>query len=187
MSVETFAIIFTVVCIFLAGRNSIHTWWTGIVACILYGAVFYDAKLYADMLLQVFFIGTSVNGYLKWKGGNNVEIPISTTHRTEFVSYIGLAIVVAIGYALLLKTCTDAAAPMMDSLVLTLSVVAQLLLMSRKLENWPVWIAVNTISVPLYIERGLYQSAVMYSVFFLHAFYAWYSWNRTLNEQTKTV
>jgi nicotinamide mononucleotide transporter len=48
--------------IVLAARNSVHTWWTGIVGCALFGAVFFLSRLYADTLLQVFFIGTSAVG-----------------------------------------------------------------------------------------------------------------------------
>ena len=33
----------TTASIVLAGRNSIHTWWTGIIGCLLFGVVFYEA------------------------------------------------------------------------------------------------------------------------------------------------
>lgn len=42
--------------IFLAGRNSVHTWWTGIIGCALFAILFYQVKLYADVLLQIFFL-----------------------------------------------------------------------------------------------------------------------------------
>jgi hypothetical protein len=44
--------------ILLAGRNSVHTWWTGIVGCLLFGALFLQSRLYADVLLQGFFLVT---------------------------------------------------------------------------------------------------------------------------------
>jgi hypothetical protein len=46
---------FNAASIFLAGRNSIHMWWTTIVGCVLFAYVFFHARLYADVTLQMFF------------------------------------------------------------------------------------------------------------------------------------
>jgi nicotinamide mononucleotide transporter len=53
---EIFANIFNLVSVFLANRNHVHTWWTGIVGTILFGVLFFEVKLYADVILQIFFI-----------------------------------------------------------------------------------------------------------------------------------
>jgi nicotinamide mononucleotide transporter len=175
---EIVAVFFTVVCIFLAGRNNVHTWWTGIIACISYGFVFFDAKLYADMILQVFFVATSIRGWVLWvETKDKPAIPITTTPPRFLLAYAIIGGVVLVMYTMLLKTFTDAYAPGWDSAVLVLSVIAQLMLMRRKLENWYVWIAVNTIAVPLFWNRELYLSSVLYAVFWFHAWYATYRWN----------
>lgn len=59
----------TALAILLAGRNSVHTWWTGIVGCSLFALLFFQAKLYADVLLQAFYVVTSVLGWWKWVRG----------------------------------------------------------------------------------------------------------------------
>lgn len=197
---EWAAVIMTASCIFLAGRNNIHTWWTGIVACILYGALFYDAKLYADVTLQAFFIGTSIIGWKSWmsttnkitvqtsKGNVDIfdskEVPITKASAVSMIAYIGVALCAAALYGAILHKFTDAYAPWIDSMVLTLSVVAQLLLMRRQVQNWPVWIIVNTLSVPLYFSRELYLSAAMYSVFFVNAIVSWVHWNKLIKAQS---
>jgi nicotinamide mononucleotide transporter len=58
------------------------------------------------------------------------------------------------------------------------SVIAQVLLMGRRIENWPVWLLVNTISVPLYASRGLYLTAVLYAAYWINALVAWRHWRR---------
>ena len=196
---EWSAVIMTAICIFLAGRNNIHTWWTGIIACILYGALFFDAKLYADVTLQAFFIATGVIGWRNWvstthkrtvqtaKGDVDVfdykEPPITKATGPAFAIYIVIACVTAIGYGFLLHSYTDAYAPWIDSTVLTMSVVAQLMLMRRQVQNWPVWVLVNTLSIPLYFSRELYLSAAMYSVFWVNALISWKHWTALMNEQ----
>lgn len=172
---ELSAILFTAVCIFLAGRNSVHTWWTGIVACIFYGFVFYDAKLYADMVLQGFFIGTGILGWKMWNADIDKR-PQKYMSSAQFAAAVIFGAFVTGLYSLALYYYTDAAAPLWDSAILAFSVIAQLLLMSRYVHTWPMWVIVNIISVPLYWSRDLHLSAVLYSVFLVHAIWATYYW-----------
>jgi nicotinamide mononucleotide transporter len=174
---ELSANIMTAVCIFLAGRNNIHTWWTGIVACILFAFLFFDVKLYADVTLQIFFIATGIIGWMNWKMRDR---EITSIKSTNLILNLVLANVVALMYGSILYTFTDAYAPFVDSLVLTFSVLGQFLLMKRYVQAWPVWVVVNILSVPLYFSRELYLTAGMYSLFLLNAIYSWYSWNKQL-------
>lgn len=176
---ELAANIGTVICIFLAGRNSVHTWWTGIIACILFMILFYSAKLYADVLLQVFFVGTSLIGWYGWsKFKDKPVLKIQKTPGALLLIYGLIAVIVAFVYGQILHKFTDAYAPHIDSLVLTFSVLAQLLLMKRRLENWSVWVLVNILSVPLFWSRELYLTSVLYSVFLVHAIYAAMQWRK---------
>jgi nicotinamide mononucleotide transporter len=186
---EWSAIFATVLCVFLAGRNSVHSWWIGIIGTILYAMLFYQFNLFADVLLQMFFVLT---GFIGWYSWANPDWKVSfiepsekiskATAKSSLIMFIG-AVCVAICYGVLLKTFTTAYAPFVDSLVLTFSVVAQLLLMRRKLENWPFWILVNTVAVPLYWSRELYPTAIMYSAFWVHAWWAWHKWKIIIKEQ----
>lgn len=181
---EYLAIAFTVICVVLAGQNNVHTWWTGIVACILYAFVFYDAKLYADVLLQGFFMITGAIGWVLWnKNPDETILHIKKTTSFNTLLILGASFTLASMYSVMLETFTDAANPMLDSLVLTLSISAQILLMQRRLETWYFWIAVNTISVPLFWIRGLEATAILYAVFWVHAIYAAFNWNKIYAKQ----
>ena len=85
--------------------------------------------------------------------------------------------------ALLLVHFTDAFAPGWDSLLLTGSVIGQVLMMNRKLENWIFWLGVNTIAVPLFYSRGLYLTSALYGAYWLHAVYAYLKWRETYRTQ----
>jgi nicotinamide mononucleotide transporter len=65
-----------------------------------------------------------------------------------------------------------------DSTVLAFSVLAQLLLMRRKYETWWFWLLVNTISIPLYVSRGLVLTAVLFAAFWVNAAVAMVRWRR---------
>jgi nicotinamide mononucleotide transporter PnuC len=101
-------------------------------------------------------------------------------------TYIFLAVLVAAVYGWILHTYTNAFAPWIDSTVLTFSIVAQLLLMSRKVQNWPVWVLVNTLSVPLYFSRELYLTSALYAVFFVNALVSWRTWVNLAKEPQPT-
>jgi nicotinamide mononucleotide transporter len=168
---------FIAAAIFLAGRNNIHTWWLGIVGCALFAWVFYEARLYADVTLQGFFILTSIYGWWKWlHGQQGAELPVRFSAPRSLLGWGLAATAVAIAYGWLLWRFTDAYAPFLDSIVLAFSVLGQLLMMERRVENWWSWLLVNTVAVPLYASRGLYVTSVLYAAFWVNALVALRKW-----------
>jgi nicotinamide mononucleotide transporter len=182
-ALEWAAVSMTTLCIWLAGQNKVLSWPTGIVAVLLYAVLFVDAKLYADALLQVFFVGTSFFGWYVWlQRKDKPATPIRSVKTWMVAAMAVVGVGVSYAYSLLLIHYTDSPAPMLDSMVLVFSVIGQLLLMLRYIQNWPTWILVNTVSVPLYFSRELYVTAIMYAVFWVHAWYAWWLWNKESKE-----
>lgn len=170
---------FATVSILLAGRNSVHTWWTGIVGCALFAWLFFLTQLYADVTLQIAFIATSAVGWRWWaRGTGGAPAPVTHAPRTGLALLGVVSVAVALGYGALLHYFTDAYAPFIDSFVLTLSLLGQLLLVRRQVETWPVWIAVNTIAAPLYFSRGLTLTAFLYAAYWCNACYGWWRWRR---------
>lgn len=167
--------------ILLAGLNSRHTWWTGIVGCCLFAGVFFSAKLYADVTLQGFFIVTSALGWWNWlHGRSGGELPVRRVAQSWAALWLVLACGVAAGYGWLLHRFTDAYAPFLDSVVLAFSVLGQFLLMGRRYESWWCWLLVNTIAVPLYLSRGLAVTAVLYAAFWVNAVVALVRWRKLI-------
>lgn len=166
------------VSILLAGRNSLHTWWTGIAGCVLFAILFEQARLYADASLQVFFIVASLVGWWHWlHGGRDRQpLPIRRTSKPALLLSAAAGAAAAIGYGALLHAWTDAYAPFLDSMVLSFSVLAQVLMIQRRLESWPFWLLVNTVAVPLFASRGLYVTAALYAVYWINALVSWRHW-----------
>lgn len=166
-------------CILLAGRNNIHTWWTGIVGCTLFAVLFYHTQLYADVVLQVFFVVTGLVGWVQWLRGHRGDVlPITHARIRTLTLILPIALSATAAYGALLHYYTNAYAPFFDSAVLVFSVVAQFLLMQRKVDNWPFWILVNSIAVPLYASRGLYLTSFLYGVYWINAVLSWFWWRR---------
>lgn len=175
---EIFANIFNLVSVFLANRNIVHTWWIGIIGGILYGVMFYEVKLYADVILQIFFVLTNIYGWWAWVYGGAKQRELLIT-RIDFKSLVlfGIAAIgLTVGHGFLLHRLTDASFPFVDSVILVFSIIAQFLLMRRKLESWYFWILVDAVAVPLYAAKELYLTSAIYFVFLLNAVWGLLNW-----------
>jgi nicotinamide mononucleotide transporter len=169
------------VSILLAGRNNIHSWWLGIVGCAMFAVLFYSSQLYADVALQLFFIVTCAIGWIEWlKGDHGQSLRITSARPATLAWMAGAGLAATVAYGLLLRHYTNAFAPFIDSSVLMFSIIAQVLLMGRRVETWPVWVLVNTVAVPLYASRGLYLTAVLYAAYWINALVSWWFWRRQM-------
>lgn len=171
----------------LAGRNNVHSWWLGVIGCSMFAALFYSSRLYADVALQGFFIVTCLIGWRRWLGGGGGALPISKARPLLVGSMAVAGLAATAAYGLMLQAWTDAYAPFIDSAVLMFSIIAQLLLMGRRLQTWPFWLLVNTVSIPLYASRGLYLTAALYAAYWLNALASWFFWRRQMRGQEATA
>lgn len=178
---EIAANLFNAASILLAARNSFHTWWVGIVGCGLFAVVFFNARLYADVTLQGFFIVTSLLGWRNWlRGDAGTPLPVRRTRAGVLVGLLAAALAVAGLYGGLLRAFTNAFAPFLDSVVLTFSVLGQFLLMQRRYESWWCWLLVNSVAVPLYFSRELAVTAILYAAFWVNALVALVRWRKLI-------
>jgi nicotinamide mononucleotide transporter len=171
--------------VWLSVRQNIWSWPTAIVNVVLYAVVFYEAKLYADMGLQVVYAILSVYGWYEWLygGAGRTELRVSRT-GTRLGALLAL---IAIGGSALLGVFlhheTDAALPFMDSFLSSTSLVAQWMMTKKLLENWLVWIAVDVLYVGMFVFKDLYLTAVLYAVFLALAVKGYIDWRRSMTAQ----
>jgi nicotinamide mononucleotide transporter len=181
---ELFAALLGAVSVWLSVRQNIWSWPTAIVNVVLYAIVFYEAKLYADMGLQVIYAILSIYGWYEWLygGAGRTELHVTRTGPRRAAL---LALIAAAGSAILgvvLHRATDAALPFMDSFLSSTSLVAQWMMTKKLLENWLVWIAVDVLYVGMFIFKGLYLTAGLYAVFLGLAVKGYIDWRRSINQ-----
>lgn len=161
-------------------------WPLGIAASLLYCALFWRSKLYGDAALQIFFAVLGAWGWWQWLRGTTADghaLPVrALTAQRRWLALGGVLLAwPALGW--FLRHYTDTDVPYWDALPTAASVLGQLLLGRKFIENWPTWIAVNVVSVGLYAYKGLWLTVVLYAIFVALSFAGWRSWVRLMRAE----
>lgn len=181
--IEVWATVFGLLCVVLTVRQNIWCWPTGLVMVSLYIVVFYEARLYSDMGLQVVYVFMQIYGWWRWlhPGHGRHELPVTRLRPAEWGAWLAVASVGALGLGTLMNTQTDADLPYWDATTTVLSLIAQWLLAQKKLASWIFWIAVDVLAIGIYYVKGLYPTTVLYAVFLVLAVAGFISWRRSEN------
>jgi nicotinamide mononucleotide transporter len=181
-TLELVAALIGAVSVYLSVRQNIWSWPTGFVNVAIYAVVFYGAKLYADMGLQVIYAALSVYGWYEWLygGENKTELHVTRTAASTGALLLVIAVAGSLALGLLLRSTTDASLPFMDSSLSTTSLVAQWMMTRKKLESWIVWVVVDVFYVGMFLYKDLYITAVLYAVFLVLAVRGYFDWRRSM-------
>ena len=178
--VDWLATLTALVYVVLSARNSPWCWPFGIVSCALWAYasyVYYD--LYLDALLQVFYVVMGFLGLYYWlRGGQAGQAsPIVRTTPPQHGWYllVGTLCGVLFGY---LFSYTAAAATYWDAFTTAFSVIATVMLVQRRLENWLYWIVIDLTYAGLYWSRVAVLFALLMLVYSVIAVFAYRHWTR---------
>jgi nicotinamide mononucleotide transporter len=184
---ELFGVVTGFLCVALTVRQSIWCWPIGIASAIAYAVLFWTQRLYADAYLQLFFIGTSGYGWAWWlRGGpNHSRAPVSSLNAQQRWIWGAATLFAVVTIGTVHARFTNADLPYWDALTSGTSVTAQLLMMRKKAECWPLWIGVDVLSVGIYVYKSLFPTAALYFLFLILAALGWLEWNQSLRLQAR--
>ena len=182
---EIAAFVLGVINVALVVRRSIWNYPFALAMVALYARIFYDAKLYSDALLQIFFFAVNLYGWWAWSRvaaseGTIVVERLGVRSRVAWAAGTAIAIVI---WASLVQRYTDAALPWWDATAAIVSVAAQLLQSRRLIESWMLWIGVDILSIGLYAVKGLWLTMLLYLVFLVLAVWGLIDWRRVQRHQ----
>ena len=168
--------------VWLSVRQNVLSWPTAIVNVTLYIFVFQRARLYADMALQVVYIGISLYGWYEWLHGGRGKSRLAVSRGTRRLATVltGIGIVGAALLGTLLARYTNAALPYLDAATTTTSLVAQWMMARKILENWLVWVAVDVVYIGMFMYKSLVLTAGLYAVFLVLSLMGYFQWKRSL-------
>lgn len=177
--------------LWLEYKASIYLWIASIVMPAIYLFVYYDAGLYADTALNIYYLVIAIYGWIAWKYNisfsskktQKKELKISHVAPRQWISLILLYAVSQIVTSTLLINFTDSDVPWLNGLTTALSIVGMWMLARKYIEQWIVWLVVDILSAGLYIYKGLYPTAALYLLYTVIAVFGYMKWKKLMTKQ----
>lgn len=190
-TLEIIAVVFGVMAIWLASKGEVVNFGIGLVNCVLYGILFGREGLYSGMILQGIYFAINLYGLYSWrKPKEKVDKGLKVMWLTvkERVAIVAVIVVTGVlwgmgvkyGARLLPENIQEPQYPMVDAILTTASVVAQILLTRKKIDNWVIWVLVDVVYIGLFLMVGMYWTAGLYVVYTGIAVNAVKMWNEEL-------
>tara|TARA_B110000003_G_scaffold73142_1_gene74502 strand:- start:635 stop:1192 length:558 start_codon:yes stop_codon:yes gene_type:complete len=182
---EILAVVLALLYLILAIRQNILCWLCAAISTLIYVFVFFEAKLYMESLLNVFYFLMAIYGWYSWsaKKGYPTGINITVWSLRIHIFTIILIILISIISGYYLTIYSDASYPYLDSMTTFFSIWATYLVALKVLENWWYWLIIDLFSMVIYWSRELEATAILFMVYILLIPFGMASWKRSYNKQ----
>lgn len=181
---ERLSVLFGICQVLLSKNNKVSNYLFGILGITLGMIVLYEAKLYAEILLHLYYLVMSIYGWWYWTSNRQVaQQPITSSSSSDWKVVI---LIVACGFSILygaLYWFTDSDVPVWDAWVSCTAWAGMWLLAKRKIENWILLNISNFFAIPLLFYKGLYLFALLTLFLFTIAFFGYFNWRKIMKKQ----
>ena len=180
---EWAAVITGLIYLALAMRENNLCWLFAFVSTVIYTLLFWDVNLLMDSALNVYYMLMAVYGWWYWRHGglahgqslNSQALIRRWPLFRHGLALIGVLLATALsGY--LMTRHTDAAWPYVDSFTTWASVLTTWMVAQKILENWLYWIVIDAVSLVLYVDRGLYLTALLFAAYVIIVIFGFFNW-----------
>ncbi|HNS12823.1 MAG TPA: nicotinamide riboside transporter PnuC [Bacteroidia bacterium] len=181
---ELIAMLTGVAGVWLTLKQNVACFPVGMINVLLYAWLFFtpSVRLYADATLQCTYFLLLAYGWHAWtvSGHKDKKILITKTSKALWLRSLLVTLPVFLISSLFFDLFTNADLPWLDSALTTISLLAQWMIARKKLENWLLWILVDTVYIPVYLYKGLPLTAFLYLIFLIMAINGWMNWKKSL-------
>ena len=177
---EPVAVVLALSYLLLAARESLWCWYCAFVSSALYVLIMKDAGLLMEAVLSVFYVVMAVVGWWQWRSGGRQQekLAIVSLSWQQHVLLLGAMLVLAVVNGWLMQRYTSAAWPFVDSFITWGSVLNTVLVIRKVLENWLYWILLDGLAIVVYIDRGLYLTALLFALYVVIVVFGYFRWLR---------
>ncbi|MGR8949368.1 MAG: nicotinamide riboside transporter PnuC [Gammaproteobacteria bacterium] len=194
MSAWEYAAVFLgIAYLILAARENIWCWACALISTCIYTALFWNESLLMESALNVYYIAMAVYGWWQWRPGQSWSSAQSAGHAksnlkitkwqsSRHVVVIAAVIMMAVISGALLSRHTTAAWPYIDSFTTWGAVVTTWMVANKILENWIYWFVIDGVSIPLYLDRGLYLTACLFTAYLVIVVLGYFAWLKEYRE-----
>lgn len=182
--IQWFGVLFGIAEVLLARYNKVALYPCGIISILITLFVLYEAGLYAEILLNMYYLIMSIYGWYYWlRKGDSKKVPVTVCSQRDWLIVLCFLLFgTPILYKILIQF-TDSTVPLWDTWVSVTAWVGMWLLAKRKIENWLLLNISNAFAIPLYIHKQLLLYAILTLFLFIVAIFGYYAWNKEIRRQ----
>ena len=179
---ELAAVLLALAYLVLAIRQNSACWLAALLSTGIYLVLMYRAQLYMESTLQLFYIVMAAYGWYSWRHGAEPGQPLAVT-SWPLARHVGPLVLIgsaSLVSGFVLAQWTDAALPYLDSFTTWGAVVSTWMVARKIIQNWHYWFIVDAASVYLYINRGLYLTALLFGFYLVLIIIGYQVWKKSL-------
>ena len=191
VTLEITGVVFGLLSVWLAKKNHIGVFPTGMISTSIFVYLLLKWGLVGDMLINAYYFGMSVYGWVIWSRVNDQQQTTLITRINQLEwKYLFLLFVGSLGFVYGVYQwfgLWNSSMAMIDTLTTAIFFSGMWLMARRKIENWIFWIVGDIISVPLYLIKGFSFTSLQYLIFTFIAIYGYLEWKKILDNHPATV
>ena len=189
---EIIGLISGLLCVWLLIRENVLTFPIGLIYAVVTVVVVARANLFADVLLNLYYVIMNAYGWYFWIYGarerrTSEVLLVAWVPKKQWPMIVGVIVLGTVLMGLYFSTQTQASLPYPDSFTTVASFVAMWMSAKKYLESWILWLVIDVIQVGLYIVKGIEAYALLYLIYLFMAVYGWFQWRRHLVTQNMAV
>lgn len=177
---EWLAIITSLCYVILAAYQKRSCWYFAFSSSILYIFIGFEAKLYPDMVLNAFYAGMAVFGWIQWQKEGDSKVSLTTRNWKWHGIVIACIALLGLSLGFMLDNFTDQAYPYLDALAFFASLIATWMITKKIVENWLYFVVIDLGMCYVYFFRGYLLTSILFLVYTIIAFRAYLKWREEL-------
>lgn len=180
---EIVATITGIMCVVLQTKERISAWPLGIISVGISVIIFFQSKLYSDVILHVSYVFLNIYGWYNWsqlRKGDRSDVVITSLRKHQVILVAAAIILVSGIWGYTMKAFTNADLVYFDAFTTVGSLIAQFLLTRKIIENWILWIIVDVVAVNMYIFKELYLMAFLFFVYLVICIKGYKDWKKVM-------
>jgi len=179
--IESIAVISSITYVILAAKQNIWCWVFAAISVLLYIYICFNARLFAETGLQVFYLIMAAYGYYSWKKPLK-PLSVKQWETSTHLLIILCGGVLAFMLGFYFTTYTNAKIPIADSFTTVFAIIATYMVTQKILENWLYWIIIDTVSIYLYSQRDLQLTSLLFAIYTFIAIIGYFSWLKKIKK-----
>ena len=185
VNLETVAVILAIAYLLFAIKENSLCWYCAFFSTAIYVWIFGDVSLYMESALNIYYMAMAVYGWYQWQRGgqDKTGLQISRWSLGNHFLAVGVILIATVTSGYLLAANTDARLPYLDSFTTWASVITTVMVARKIIENWLYWVVINMVSIFLYLDRELYQTAGLFVLYIVLAVAGYIIWIKKYREQ----